>query len=311
MVRRTLWLLVGLLFLSRAVVASDDEAPKDLQAAIENYTAAYNTGALDKVMAFWTENADFVDIRGRFHAGRDLISALFRRGFAANPGRKLAFHSASRKLLSPDVALDDGILELTATSGEQDRGRYSVVWTKVNGQWLIRSARDIPLPSEEPAAAPPQPPLEELAWLVGKWEARSDKHHITLDCSWQLDKSFLMQRFVVKGANEADFEIVTWIAYDPSAREFHSWYFDSRGGFGGGPWTRRDKVWRASVAAVLPDGQTGSSIMTWEQLDANSARWRAIDREVEGSSVPDAEKTYIRVPAPAAPAAPPAVRRGK
>jgi ketosteroid isomerase-like protein len=259
-------------------------------------------------MAFWAENADFVDINGRFHEGRDLISALFRRGLANNPGRMLTMTSASRKLLAPNVALDDGILELASADGEKDRGRYSVVWTKANGQWLIRSARDIPLPEEEVAKAPDTPPLEELQWLVGKWEARSDRHHVALDCSWQLNKSFLVQRYLVKSTDEEDFEVVNWIAYDPSANSFHSWYFDSRGGFGGGPWTRRDNVWRTSVAAVLPDGQTGSSIMTWEQIDANTARWRAIDREVEGASIPDSEKTYVRVPATGAGAATPTRR---
>ena len=280
-----------------------DDTPPELQATIARYTASYNEGALDKLMACWAENADFVDINGRFHEGRDLIAALFRRGLASNPGRKLALQSSSRKVLAEGVVVDDGILELVAPDGETSRGRYTVVWTKVNGQWLIRSARDIALPEEDPPAQPEQPPLEELQWLVGKWEARSDKHQIALDCSWQLGRSFLVQRFLIKATDEEDFEIVTWIAFDPATGGFHSWYFDSRGGFGGGPWSRRDNIWRASVAAVLPDGQTGSSIMTWEQIDATTARWKAIDREVDGASIPDAEKVYTRVAADSAPMA--------
>jgi len=303
MVRHVLWLSMFLLIVRSHAIAADEAVTKELQAKTEQYVAAYNEGALDKVMAFWAPNADFVDARGQFHEGRDLIAALFRRGFASNPGRKMSLSSSVRKLLAPDVAMDDGILELTAANGEKDRGRYSVVWTKVNGQWLIRSARDIPIPDDEANAAPSRPPLEELEWLVGKWEAKSDKHQISLDCSWQLSKSFLVQKFLVKSTDEEDFEIVTWIAFDPSADSFHSWYFDSRGGFGGGPWTRRDSVWRTNVSAVLPSGQTGSSIMTWERVDANTARWRAIDREVEGAGLPDAEKLYVRVGVAAAPAA--------
>ena len=306
MVRHLLWPVVGVLVLGLRAEAADEAAAKELQATIDKYVAAYNAGAVEPVMAFWLENADFVDIRGRFHEGRDLIAALFRRGFANNPGRKVQFSSAARKFLTPEVAMDDGILELVAPSGEKDRGRYTVVWTKVNGQWRIRSARDIPLEEETaaPVAAAERPPLDELSWLVGKWEAKSDKHQIALDCDWQLDKSFLVQRFVIKSTDEEDFQIVTYIAHDPTAGSFHSWYFDSRGGFGGGPWTRRDKMWHAAITAVLPDGQTGSSIMTWEPIDANTARWRAIDREVEGQTVPDSEKLYKRVSAQAAAAAP-------
>jgi uncharacterized protein (TIGR02246 family) len=274
--------------------AKVDTSSAELQAVIEKYVAAYNMGAVEPVMAFWAENSDFVDIRGRFHEGRDLIAALFRRGFAANPGRKVEFKSAARKFLAPDVAMDDGVLHLTGADGEKHSGRYTVVWTKINGKWLIRSARDIPLPEEDAPAAPQTPPLDELAWLVGKWEAKSEKHTITLDCNWQLDKNFLVQTFHVKSADD-DFQVVTYIAFDPAEGRFRSWFFDSRGGFGGGAWTRRDKVYKAAIVSVLPDGQVGSSVMTWELTDANTLSWQAFDREVNGETLPDSSQKYTRV----------------
>jgi len=310
MTRHSPWLvyvalvLCGGMFPS-ALRAADEAATKELQATIEKYIAAYNAGTVGPVMDFWAQNADFVDSHGRMHEGRDLIAALFRRGFASNPGRKLSFALETRKFLAPDIAMDDGVLEFTSPDGDKDRGRYTVIWTKVNGNWLIRSARDIPLEDASPATSD-RPALDELSWLLGRWESKSDKHQITLDCDQQLGNNFLVQRFLVKSADEEDFQVVTWTAYDPTERRFQSWYFDSRGGFGGGPWTKRDNVWRIAVTAVLPDGQSGSSIMTWEQVDANTIRWRAIDREVEGHSVPDAEKLYTRASAPAA-----AARQGR
>ncbi|QDU30493.1 SnoaL-like domain protein [Anatilimnocola aggregata] len=265
----------------------------ELQATIDKYVAAYSAGTIDAVMSHWADDADFVDIRGRFHEGKDLISALFRRGFANNPGRKLELKSAARKFLTPDVAMDDGILELIDASGDKDSGRYTVVWTKVNGKWLIRSARDIPLEAEEAAAAEQSPPLEELGWLVGKWEAKSEKHQITLDCDWQLDKSFLVQTFHVKSA-EDDFRVVTYIAFDPAEGRFRSWFFDSRSGFGGGSWTKRGNVYRVAIVSVLPDGQIGSSLMTWESIDADTLAWQALEREVGGEPLPDATQKYVR-----------------
>jgi uncharacterized protein (TIGR02246 family) len=303
MLGRALVALSGLLILAGSLPAADDEAAKELQGSIDKYVAAYNEGALDKVMDFWAENADFVDIRGNFHAGRDLISALFRRGFANNPGRKIKLTSDARKFLSPEIAMDDGILELTSADGEVSRGRYTVVLTKVGGQWLIRSARDIPLEQEEEPAAAQSPPLEELGWLVGKWEAKSEKYQIALDCDWQLEKKFLVQRYHVKSSDD-DFVVVTWITFDPSEERFRSWYFDSRGGFGGGPWSLRDDTWRSAVVAVLPDGKLGSSYMTWQKVDDNTAIWRAINREVGGESVPDSEQKYVRVKGEAATAKP-------
>ena len=292
---------IVLTLLSLAVAARaqppQDAAGKELQATIDKYVAAYNAGSVDQVMSFWAENADFVDIRGRFHEGRDLVSALFRRGFANNPGRKVVLTSAARKFLSPDIAMDDGILELTAADGEKDRGRYTVVWTRIGGKWLIRSARDIPVEDEPAADTPQPPPLEELAWMVGKWESKSDKYQIMLDCDWQLDKSFLVQTYHVK-SGEDDFRVVTYIAFDPAEVRFRSWFFDSRGGFGGGSWSKRGNVYKAAIVSVLPDGQVGSSVMTWEKIDDNTAAWQAIEREVGGEPLPNSKHQYVRVKTP-------------
>src|SRR5262245_36443119 len=288
---------VALVAFALQAQAQDAAASKELQDTIDKYVAAYNAGGLDQVMSYWAENADFVDVHGRFHEGRDLVSALFRRGFANNPGRKIQLTPAARKFLSPDVVMDDGLLELTGADGEKDRGRYTVVWTRVNGKWLIRSARDIPIEAEPEPAAPQKPPLEELAWLVGKWEAKSEKYQIALDCDWQLEKSFLVQTYHVKSV-EDDFQVVTYIAFDPAEARFRSWFFDSRGGFGGGSWSKRGNVYKAAIVSVLPDGQVGSSVMTWEQLDPNTAVWQAIEREVGGDPLPDSKQRYVRIKTP-------------
>ena len=153
-----------------ATVVEEDPSAAELQATIDGYAAAYDSGQIDRVMDFWAENADFVDIRGQFHEGRDLISALFRRGFAENPGRTIQLNSASRKFLSPNVAMDDGILELTSPEGTKTSGRYTVVWTKVGDKWVIRSARDIPIEVVPKEVDDQTAPLEQLDWMVGQWQ---------------------------------------------------------------------------------------------------------------------------------------------
>ena len=68
--------------------------------------------------------------------------------------------------------MDDGILTLTSIDGKTTSGRYTVVWTKADGKWVIRSARDIPIEPEMSAETSDAKPLEELAWLVGDWQRR-------------------------------------------------------------------------------------------------------------------------------------------
>jgi hypothetical protein len=35
--------------------------------------------------------------------------------------------------------------------------------------------------------------------------------------------------------------------------------------------------------------------MTWEQVDANTLAWQAVEREVAGNSLPDASQKYLRI----------------
>ncbi len=275
-----------------SVTASKSAAGID--ATIDDYIAAYNTGDINEVMAFWAEQADFVDIHGSFHEGRDLIAALFRRGFADNPGRTLALNSVSRKQLSTNVVMDDGTLVLTASDGTTTTGRYTVVWTKADGKWLIRSARDIPIEPEISAEATDAKPLEEFAWLVGDWKATSDEHQIDLKCRWSLDESFLVQNYEVRSSDK-DFRVVTYIGFDPIEGSFRTWFFDSRGGFGGGVWARIDDVYHMSSTTVMANGMVGTSDMTWEQIDENTARWGSSRRMVGGEPLPDTTQTYQRV----------------
>lgn len=277
--------------------AADDAAATELQATIDAYVKAYGEGSVEQVMAYWTEDADFVDIRGRFHRGRDEVAALFRRGFADQPGRTMVLNRDERKFLSPDIAMDDGILELKSADGEVARGRYSVVWVKRDNAWRIRSARDIPLESADEAQASPtpEPPaLEQLAWLVGTWKAQSEKHEIALKTDWALERAYLVQSFDITSGDEK-FTVLTYITFDPSQQSYRSWYFDSRGGFGGGLWSEHNNTWLIDVAAVLPDGMIGSSVMIWQRVDNDTINWKALGREVEGAAIPDAEQTYHRV----------------
>ena len=83
-------------------------------------------------------------------------------------------------------------------------------------------------------------------------------------------------------SSEDDFRVITYVAFDPSESRFRSWFFDSRGGFGGGAWTHIEQGYSVASVIVLPDGHMGSSLMTWEMVYAYTATWSAMVREVGG-----------------------------
>src|SRR5262249_6529250 len=134
--------------LSEAVAQPPAKAPSADEQAIRqasaDYVAAMVAGNLDRVMAFWAPDADYIDEAGKTTRGRDHIAALFKKALPDLKGSKIKGTLQSLKFLRPEVALQDGTLEITSATGTKDSSRHAVIWTKVGDKWLIDSARDLP-----------------------------------------------------------------------------------------------------------------------------------------------------------------------
>ena len=97
--------------------ATERAEGKDVHGRRAAFIAAFNRGDARAVAAFWAPDATYVDQAGREHKGREAIEKLYEKVFAARKGAKLAIHVTSAKLLTPDVALEDGITEVTPAEG--------------------------------------------------------------------------------------------------------------------------------------------------------------------------------------------------
>src|SRR5262245_31287131 len=83
----------------------------------QEFVAAFNRGDAKAVAAFWAPDAEYVDQAGRQVKGRAAIEKLYARTFAERKGAKLNITVLSARLVSPDVALEDGITEVTPAGG--------------------------------------------------------------------------------------------------------------------------------------------------------------------------------------------------
>src|SRR5262249_45773973 len=142
---------------------SDQE--KEVRAAIDSYTAAFNKGDLDGVLAHFAADADFVDESGQAFRGKASLAGLFKQTLADLKGQQLKVVPTSIHFLRPDVAMVDGKADLTAPDGAVDSGRFTAVWSKTGGRWLLSSVHDLPTPPS--AGESVVAPLQALEWLVG------------------------------------------------------------------------------------------------------------------------------------------------
>ena len=282
--------LAGLaLALGQAPPADEESA---VRAAVDSYTAAFNKGDLDGLLAHVAADADFIDDSGKQYRGKADLAEVLKRSLADLKGRTLKSTIISLHFLRPDVVIADGKADITAPDGSTDTGRFTSTWTKTGGQWLLSSVRDLP---DSPAAAEPAPaPLQQLEWLVGDWASENPTFAVQLRGRWALNKSFLLLEYTVKGKDGEDLAVAQYFGWDPVEGVIHSWFFDSQGGYGGGDWERQGNTWAASWSGVLSDGQTAASTNSMKFIDDNSFLFRSVDRDIDGLPLADVEAKFVR-----------------
>jgi uncharacterized protein (TIGR02246 family) len=282
--------LVGLgLVLGQSPKSSEDKA---VRTTIDSYTAAFNKGDLNAVMAFFTADADFIDENGKQYEGKAKLTEVFKRALAELKGRKLTSTITSLHFVRPDVAIADGKAEITGPDGNVDSGRFSSTWIKNDGKWLLCSVRDLPDSSADSATGAPE--LKQLEWLVGTWAHEGDNFSVQLSGRWTLNKSFLQLDYTVKNTDNEELTVIQFFGWDSVYDVIHSWFFDSRGGYGGGDYVRSGKIWTSDWSGVLSEGRIGSSTNSIQMIDEKSFVFRSVDREIDGVPVADVEAKFTR-----------------
>jgi len=143
--------------------------------------------------------------------------------------------------------------------------------------------------------AQPTSPLDELAWMVGKWVDQGEDATITTSCRWTKNRSFFSRSFKVTMNKEVTLEGTQVVGWDPIESRIRSWTFDSEGGFGEGHWTQDGNRWLVKTSYVLASGERASALNVFTYVDQNTFRWQSIDREIAGELQPNIpEVTVVR-----------------
>src|SRR5262249_38275700 len=155
------------------------------------------------------------------------IEKQYEKVFAARKGAKLAIHLTSRNELTPDVALQDGITEVTpADGGPPTTARFSAVLVKKGGDWYLHSVRDS-------VAAPPSNSehLEDLEWLIGEWTGEEKGESGNANFNWAENDNFIVSEFATTLNGIPVYGGTQWIGWDAIDKQVRSWSFYSGGGF--------------------------------------------------------------------------------
>jgi uncharacterized protein (TIGR02246 family) len=276
-----------------AVTAIADQSADEaaIRSNAEKYVELYNRRDSKSMASMWSPDAVYQDpSTGEGVVGRDEIAKQLEYVFTGAEDAKLAVAIESIEFLSPNVAIEKGVADVTYSEGEPEKFNYSAVHVKREGQWLLDRVSEVEVPPPPPSH---YEQLKELEWMVGSWIDDNEGVLIQTDCEWTKNKNFLTRSFAVMIGDRVDMSGMQVIGWDPAAKQIRSWVFDSDGTFGEGTWSRKDDTWSIKQTSTLPDGKKTSALNIITKLDNDSHTWQSINRVVDGEMQPNVEEVMI------------------
>ncbi len=257
---------------------ADEEA---VRAATKTFIKVFEKADAKGLAALFTEEGEYVANDGATLRGRAAMEDGYAQFFKKNPDVKLEVTIDSIRFVSQETAVLEGAARSykAGKPGEPTISRISGLYVRENGQWRLALLREWP---DEGTT------LDDVDWLIGSWESKSDNTDVRTTYEWEDGKNFIRARFTIK-QKDSD-EVVSGtqlIGKDPRTGRLHSWLFESDGGFGEADWTWDGKAWSLDATGVEPDGDevTATNIMT--PLGKDAFTWQSINRTVDDEDVTD------------------------
>jgi uncharacterized protein (TIGR02246 family) len=231
----------------------------------------------------WTIDGTYIDDDGNETKGRaDLVKRFFAL-FKENGKRTFDLVPEEVRILANSVGYSEGTVRRKQSDKAIPETRFSMVFVKQNGTWLISAAAETPIASTEHEHAS----LADLAWMVGNWKAERAGGSVRMSADWTANKNFIHCKYEINKPNQPqslDMQVIGW---DPRNNQIVSWSFDSTGGHGFGTWYRQDRKWVVESTAIEHDGSMSRSINVLEPIDANAFTWQCVNRSIDGVALGD------------------------
>jgi uncharacterized protein (TIGR02246 family) len=257
----------------------------------QEFIKAFEKCDAKAVAAFWTENADYVDQTGREFKGRAAIQKMYEKYFAGKKGLKLNIIVLSARMVGTEVAIEDGITEVSpAEGGLPSAARFTAVLVKKDGEWYFESVRDsIPHPPSNAEH------FEDLEWLLGEWTGEAEKgESAKASYAWAENRNFIVSSFATTVDGVPVVGGTQWIAWDAVDKQIRSYSFYSGGGIGEAVWTKDGNTWTMKVTAKASAGKRLSATNVLTKVDNDHMTWQLTKLTVDGQTMPDAKPVKLK-----------------
>ena len=160
-----------LAFLPAIVSAAEKDAESAIRAAINSYVEAFNAADAKRVAEHWADDAEYRLPSGERVQGREAIQKAFVKTFSGDAPPKIDLVEARIRLVSKDVAIEEGVVRVLVGDDTPEETGYLAVHVLQGKQWKLSTVHETTLPKEHQSASYEQ--LKDLHWLVGHWQEKA------------------------------------------------------------------------------------------------------------------------------------------
>lgn len=112
------------------------DVSKEIQAVNHKFMEAIKSGDMDAIASFYTEDGKVFPPNFETIEGRENIKGMWEM-MSENGMPILAFETVSAEAFG-NTAIEEGRYTVSTPDGQEvDKGKYMVIWKKVDGKWLL------------------------------------------------------------------------------------------------------------------------------------------------------------------------------
>jgi len=256
----------------------DDElVAAEVRGMLLEYLRAFRSRDAAAVAACWSESADNRSLdSGEETHGREQVQQVFQTLFEEDSSAEIDLDIQEIRPLGGDVAVVDGISQLSFSTGDATASRFSAIVMKKDGRWMLESVREAAteLPETSRGYA-----IRRVGEFAGRWESVTGRQDVSTHAFWTAGGGFLVRSHTMQAAT-GDREITEIIGWDPVRQGIRSWSFTSDGGFAEGSWTLDDDHFDVMLDGTTADGAIVTGRLTITRLGPDD-----LVTEMEGTAI--------------------------
>jgi uncharacterized protein (TIGR02246 family) len=261
--------------------------PRPEEAAIRQasqaFARAFEKGDAKALTALFTLEAEYGEEGGKTLRGRAELGKAYAEFFGKRAELKAETKTTAIRFLGRDVAVEEGVFNVHSKYAPRSASRYSTLFVRQDGHWLIAMIKEW---GDDVTA---RPHLQDLAWLIGTWEADGPDQIAHTAYQWSEHKKFIRCDFKItqKKDNKTLSAGTQVIGVDPADDTVRAWLFDSEGGIGESTWTWDGECWVIESRATLGDGSATTATNFLTRKGDDTFTWRSVKRTLDDEELPD------------------------